>query len=413
MNTSLKQFAAAGWLAAGAALMPASSVAGVRICTFPGSPSTTLDRAVAQEAFKTAGIAASFAPHGIGDGDDDGVSLKELDRTVGRNCDVIAGFPRSSVADASGSQLLFSRGYLRSGYVSVTLQDQSVQAKVANVVAATYASPAQLIAVQETGATLDLQNTAELTVNAVVNGRAQRAIVWYPAVVAYELAHPQRHFDVAATISPYADWHLVFAFGPKNAALQQRIDTALAKMTTDGRLAALTEKWALPESAKEAQAAKATLALAYRDGPAMVANRLQPGMLIGARASMAGHFIRVSASAPAAAPSFDRAQAVHGKSLYASSCAMCHGAKLQGITAPALIGPAFAPTANAHLTIGGVFTYMASNMPADRPGKMKDQDYADIMAFLLSSNGYRPGAEKMNAATVRTSSAPLNAGPAH
>ena len=145
----------------------------------------------------------------------------------------------------------------------------------------------------------------------------------------------------------------------------------------------------------------------------MVANRFQPSILIGVRASMAGHFIRVSAGAPADAPSFDHTQAMHGKSLYANSCATCHGAQLQGVTAPALIGPAFAPAANAHLTIGGVYSYMASNMPADRPGKMKDQDYADIMAFLLLSNGYRPGAGKMTAATAGTSSTPLNAGPSH
>ena len=40
------------------ALAPVSPQAGVRVCTFPGSPSTALDQAVAREAFKTAGIAA-------------------------------------------------------------------------------------------------------------------------------------------------------------------------------------------------------------------------------------------------------------------------------------------------------------------------------------------------------------------
>ena len=53
---------------------------------------------------------------------------------------------------------------------------------------------------------------------------------------------------------------------------------------------------------------------------------------------------------------------------------------------------------------------MATNMPADKPGKMKDQDYADIMAFLLYSNGYRPGGAKMTADNARASATPLNAG---
>ncbi|MFP3560366.1 transporter substrate-binding domain-containing protein, partial [Paraburkholderia sp. SIMBA_049] len=101
---------------------------------------------------------------------------------------------------------------------------------------ATYASPAQLIAVQQGGVKLDLENTAQLTVEAVASGRAQRAIVWYPAVVAYTIAHPERHFQIAGAASPYAVWHLVFAFGKNGAALQPRIDAALEKMAADGRL---------------------------------------------------------------------------------------------------------------------------------------------------------------------------------
>ena len=134
-----------------------------------------------------------------------------------------------------------------------------------DVIAATYASPAQLIAVQQHDVTLDLENTPEATVDAVANGHAGRAIVWYPAVVAYTLAHPQQHFAVASTTSPYADWHLVFAFGSAHAALQQRVDAALARMTASGKLAALTRQWVLPDAAQAAQ--PATSRLAHGDGP--------------------------------------------------------------------------------------------------------------------------------------------------
>jgi hypothetical protein len=50
-------------------------------------------------------------------------------------------------------------------------------------------------------------------------------------------------------------------------------------------------------------------------------------------------------------------------------------------------------------------------MPADRPGKLKEQEYADIMAFLLYSNGYRANASKLTADAARASTTPLNAGP--
>ncbi|CAN7477914.1 c-type cytochrome [Caballeronia sp. LjRoot29] len=394
------------------ALAPGFATAGVRVCTFPGSPSTALDQAVTREAFRTAGIAASLAPGGFNGSDDDGISLKELGRALGHSCDVIAGFPRSSVADGTGSKLHFSQGYLRSGYVSVSMKDLSGKpAAATDIVAATYASPAQLIAVQQHDVTLDLENTPELTVDAVAKGHAQRAIVWYPAVVAYSLAHPQRHFAVAGTTSPYADWQLVFAFGPGHAALQQRIDAALAKMTANGRLAALTRQWAMPDTAQAAL--PVTDQFAYMDGPVQVGGSSGIAQTGARGLAGGGGFIRVDAAVGGDVPTFNRAQVAHGKTVYAGACAKCHGAQLQGVNAPALRGPAFAPAANAHLTIGGVFGYMASNMPADRPGKLKPEDYADLMAFLLNSNGYSAGTTKLTADSAKVSTTPLNAGTSH
>ncbi len=139
-----KHLTTTGLLAASVTFTPIPATASVRVCTFPGSPSTALDQAVAQEVFKTADIAASLVTHEIGAGDDDGVSLKELGRTLGHDCDVIAGFPRSTVADGSSSKMLFSRGYLRSGYVSIMAPSSKPAGAGKNTVAAMYASPAQL-----------------------------------------------------------------------------------------------------------------------------------------------------------------------------------------------------------------------------------------------------------------------------
>ncbi|HEX3380157.1 MAG TPA: c-type cytochrome [Paraburkholderia sp.] len=429
MNIRLTHVALASALVAGAAQVPAQASSSVRVCTLPGSPSAELDKSVARAVLSTAGIAATFASRGIDDdGGDDGISAHELAQSLQRNCDVIAGFPRSSVADGSDSHLLFSQGYLHSGYVSVTLRGaHATSTSVAMpdgkiTIAATWSSPSQLIAVQQKNARFDLETTSELTVDALAKGRAQRAIVWYPAVVAYRHAHPQRHFDVAVADSPYADWNLVFASGPGTQSLQKRIDDALTRLRNDGRLAALTRNWALPASNTTGPASAATPPTAlgthasvmrsparYLDGPTQAVPRADVWRVSGLPA--AAGFIKVAASADA--PSFDHDQVAHGEHLYADSCAKCHGVKLEGNTAPSLSGPAFAPAANSHLTIGGIYQYMSTNMPADHPGKMSDEEYADLMAFLLYTNGYDTGSAKLTAQAAQSSTTPLNAGPRH
>ncbi|KVF04097.1 c-type cytochrome [Burkholderia vietnamiensis] len=414
MNLRLSRVAVASALAAGTALIPALSAAApaVRVCSLPGTPTAGLDKTVAREAFRTAGIAATFAAHDAAGSDDDGVSAHELAKILEHDCDVLAGFPRSAIADASDTKLLFSQGYLRSGYVSVTRRDAAKPANEREIVAATYASPAQLIAVQQKNARFDLENTSEQTVDAVARGRANRAIVWYPAVVAYQAAHPKQAFSIGATSSPYAEWQLTFAFAQRSAELQQRIDAALAQMKQSGRLAALTRKWALPGNALEARATHDSRATPrFLDGALAAAGASRAGVIRAGGRAAGGGFIRVSDSTGEAAPSFDAAQVEHGKALYGSACAKCHGVDLEGNTAPALSGPSFAPLAHSHLTIGGVFGYMATNMPADQPGKMKDDEYADLMAFLLASNGYAASKTKLSADTARASNAPLVAGP--
>ncbi|MBB5459523.1 c-type cytochrome [Paraburkholderia sp. Cpub6] len=423
MNIRFTHLALAGALVAGAAHVAAQAAArtssSVRVCTMPGSPSAELDKSVARAVLSAAGITATFAPRGIDDdGGDDGISARELSASLQRNCDVIAGFPRSSVADGSDSHLLFSGSYLHSGYVSVTLRgahaaNTPVTAPDGKItIAATWSSPSQLIAVQQKNARFDLETTSELTVDALAKGRAQRAIVWYPAVVAYRHAHPQQHFDVAVAESLYADWNLVFASGPDTQPLQKRIDDALMRLRSDGRLAALTRNWALPTTlaSGSATAASTHANLArYLDGPTQAPPRADLWRVGGMPA--AGGFIKVAATT--GTPSFDHDQVTHGEHLYADSCAKCHGEKLEGNTAPSLIGPAFAPAANSHLTIGGIYQYMSTNMPADHPGKMSDEEYADLMAFLLYTNGYDTGSAKLTAQAAQSSTTPLNAGPRH
>ena len=69
------------------------------------------------------------------------------------------------------------------------------------------------------------------------------------------------------------------------------------------------------------------------------------------------------------------------KQVYDSKCASCHGAHLEGVSAPALTGASFA---SAHLNLAQIRTVVTTQMPLTAPGSLKPEQYADIMAFLLS-----------------------------
>ena len=89
-------------------------------------------------------------------------------------------------------------------------------------------------------------------------------------------------------------------------------------------------------------------------------------------------------SAEAALPSlYQAAQAMRGKAVYATSCASCHGKELVGGGAPALTGPQFF-TKEMNTKLGGMFQYMAREMPQGRPGSLTHDQYADLISFILA-----------------------------
>ena len=89
------------------------------------------------------------------------------------------------------------------------------------------------------------------------------------------------------------------------------------------------------------------------------------------------------------------AQSDRGKALYQTQCSSCHGADLDGGgTAPPLTGADFKSNWNGQ-TAGDLFEKMQTTMPADQPGRLSREQNADILAFLLSSNGFPAGAKEL------------------
>ena len=88
---------------------------------------------------------------------------------------------------------------------------------------------------------------------------------------------------------------------------------------------------------------------------------------------------------------FSPEQAARGEAQYTARCAACHGATLNGTgEAPGLNGGEFVSHYD-QLTIADLFDRVRTTMPQNDPGSMTRDEYADIVAFLLKSNGFPAG----------------------
>ena len=93
---------------------------------------------------------------------------------------------------------------------------------------------------------------------------------------------------------------------------------------------------------------------------------------------------------------YAEAQSKRGEALYAQSCAMCHGPDLAGLdTAPALTGGEF-NTDWTDLPLEDLFERMRTTMPADAPGTLSRQQYADVLSFVLAKGGFPAGQAELS-----------------
>ncbi len=84
-------------------------------------------------------------------------------------------------------------------------------------------------------------------------------------------------------------------------------------------------------------------------------------------------------------------QVGRGKKAYDAQCARCHGDKLEGVDdSPPLIGPAFLKKWNAK-ALGRLVDVTRRTMPSDGPGDLTRQECTDMIAYLLSANGFPTG----------------------
>jgi mono/diheme cytochrome c family protein len=86
-------------------------------------------------------------------------------------------------------------------------------------------------------------------------------------------------------------------------------------------------------------------------------------------------------------------QAVRGVAAYGRYCSACHGNHLDDgdFGGPPLRGSYFRNHWGGG-QLASLFAFAKNVMPPDNPGSLTDSTYADILAYILQSNGYKPGA---------------------
>ena len=88
---------------------------------------------------------------------------------------------------------------------------------------------------------------------------------------------------------------------------------------------------------------------------------------------------------------FSKEQVERGRTAYNAQCARCHGETLGGgETSPALVDERFFAIW-AGRTVGELVEYTRTTMPSDGPGKISRKRCSDIVAYVLSANGFPAG----------------------
>ena len=100
-----------------------------------------------------------------------------------------------------------------------------------------------------------------------------------------------------------------------------------------------------------------------------------------------------------AAGSYTAAQAAAGRTTYQAQCAVCHLPDLKGSGDAAPLAGSEFMEAWGRRTPRELLSFMQLTMPPTSPGALSQDQYLNLVAFILQSNGAPAGNQALAAAT--------------
>ena len=104
---------------------------------------------------------------------------------------------------------------------------------------------------------------------------------------------------------------------------------------------------------------------------------------------------------------YTASQAARGEAIYASVCGRCHGYLLNGapddpdmLPAPPIAGDKFLRKWNG-TSLAALFEYTRTTMPAINPGSLSDQEFIDLLSYMLSVSAMPSGDEELPVEAAR------------
>jgi len=98
---------------------------------------------------------------------------------------------------------------------------------------------------------------------------------------------------------------------------------------------------------------------------------------------------------------FTEEQAKRGQSAYSAPCGWCHGRRLNGApddpdmqSTPPLARAKFLRNWQGR-TLAALFVFTKETMPTNNPGALTDQEYIDIIAYMLATSGMPAGEREL------------------